>query len=359
MGVSISYTTLHALMVTDQHGESPKAGAEQSKASSASDYPEEFNSAQHVSTASNSKKISLAEHFALKNMIFAGPQKAHPDFPVNTNFINCAVTQGCVHYSSHDGALAMQPESAFPEQLTMTEPVNHVPDFTPVVVTENTVHQLFAEGNILFHAMNTPSLEDLVDNRNPTYCTELLQALKDDNVQALSMTALSRGHSVATYRGTGIMINAAAIEPRLIARGDANSCTTSDNSITGQSDFNDIQTLQKYIRETPLNQRPAMNEVKGDFRRDAVAGLAFRVSVARTQEERKRENNQAFLQLSLLQKYVKENLGIDCHIYSYQSGTGELKLIGKVEDRKHYVMATLLSGFATEQRETLKTRVGW
>ncbi|WP_342622255.1 hypothetical protein [Pseudomonas alkylphenolica] len=231
--------------------------------------------------------------------------------------------------------------------------------YTPLSVSEQTVTRLFDSNQILFHALNDETLDELVESHRPTYCSELLTGIATDGVTGLSMTALVKGHHVDTYRGTGIIIDASKVIAKIISKGDANSCTDDNNEVVGHGDFQQISSLCDYISTTPVSTRPAMNEVKGGFSRDALAGFAFRASTANTPTLRQHENNTAYLKLSLLQAYCRDTLNVDCKIYTYQTNTGTLTVIGKEPERRHIALSIVNNACSPSSALRLSQKLGW
>ncbi|WP_157645036.1 hypothetical protein [Burkholderia ubonensis] len=234
------------------------------------------------------------------------------------------------------------------------------PSAKPLVsVSEAEVSSLFDKDKVLFHALNDETIDALVDNRRPTYCGNLASSLHGNGVKALSTTALVKGVQVDTYRGTGIVINSEKTTPHLIAKGDANAGTDSGGVVTGQRDCETIQELCDYVRKTPLAERNGMNEVKCDFGREAVVGFAFRASVADTPDARRHENNAAYLKLSLLQKYFKDELNIDCKIYTYEHKKGVLQIIQKESERKWVALNIVKQSSGDAAATQMKERLNW
>jgi hypothetical protein len=212
---------------------------------------------------------------------------------------------------------------------------------------------------ILFHALNDAGLDELVENRNPTYCSNLLSSLHGEGVKALSTTALVNGAQVDTYRGTGIILDTSKTTLQLIAKGDANAGTDTKGNVTGQRDCESAEELCNYVRNTPIGERKGMNEVKCDFERDAIAGFSFRASTAPTAPARQRENNIAYLKMSLLQKHFKENVGVDCKIYTYEHEKGKLQLVQKESERKQSALNIVKQSFGDEAKGRLQKRLDW
>ncbi|WP_175743803.1 hypothetical protein [Burkholderia ambifaria] len=234
------------------------------------------------------------------------------------------------------------------------------PSAKPLVsVSEAEVSRLFDKDKVLFHALNDETIDALVDNRRPTYCSNLTLSLHGNGVKALSTTALVKGSKVDTYRGTGIVINAEKTTPHLVAKGDANAGTDSGGVVTGQRDYETIQELCDYIRKTQIAERNGMNEVKCDFDREAVAGFAFRASVAETPSARQHENNTAYLKLSLLQKYFKDELNIDCKIYTYDHKNGVLQIIQKESERRRVALNIVKQSSGDAAATQMKERLNW
>ncbi|MCG8291470.1 hypothetical protein [Pseudomonas entomophila] len=242
-----------------------------------------------------------------------------------------------------------------PSPLVQTTPSSHPPH----IVSEHAVGLLFENDHILFHALNDEALTELAESRRPAYCTELLSGLAADAVTGLSMTALVKGHRVDTYRGTGIIVDATKVSSELISKGDANSCTDDSGHVVGGNDFQNISSLCNYIKTTPSSARPAMNEVKGDFARDALAGFAFRASTAKSATLRQHENNAAYLKLSLLQAYCRDTLNVDCKIYTYQPDTGTLTVIGKEPERRRIALSIVNNTCGLPSAQRLSQRLGW
>jgi len=203
------------------------------------------------------------------------------------------------------------------------EPLLHLPVSFAESKQKKTPKELFKENALIAHSVNEYDFEDVmhIGQVRLRFCSDLLQSLHNEGVKDLSATALVSCHRVDVYRTSGILLDSKHAQIKLASKGDANSNTSSEGLLNINSDNMDLESLIQFIEKTPISERPTMNEVKGDFSKEALVGLYF--SNVRDATEK----NILCLKTLLMQKHMQKKYGHFVPIYEYDNISGTLRKV--------------------------------